>query len=115
MYYGVLHHVGRRSGAAYDTPVVAKVTPRGVLIPLPYGPDTDWCRNVLAAGSCGLTLKGAEYALHSPEIVAATIAEPLLPSVNARIWHTTGITSYLLLKVRAPVDLPAHEAVLAPR
>jgi hypothetical protein len=48
MYYGVLHHVGRRSGNPYVTPVVAKMTAEGVIIPLPYGAETDWCRNVLA-------------------------------------------------------------------
>ena len=36
MYYGVLHHTGRRSGASYRTPVVAKVTDKGIIIPLPY-------------------------------------------------------------------------------
>ena len=37
MYYGVLHHTGRRSGKEYATPVVAKITTGGVIIPLPYG------------------------------------------------------------------------------
>ena len=44
--FGVVHHIGRRSGVAYQTPVdVARVSD-GVLISLPYGPETNWCRNV---------------------------------------------------------------------
>lgn len=113
MYYGVLHHTGRRSGAPYNTPVVAKVTERGIVIPLPYGENTDWCRNVLAAGSCGLTLNGEDYALQSPEVVPASVAEPLLPRPNVQIWRRTGIKSYLLLNVRGPVDASIAEATPA--
>ena len=48
--YAVMHHVGRRSGTAYQTPVEAYRTAEETFILLPYGPVTDWCRNVLAAG-----------------------------------------------------------------
>lgn len=102
MYYGVLHHIGRRSGKLYATPVVAKVTVEGVIIPLPYGADTDWCRNIVAAGGCTLTLNGEEYALNSPEVVPASVAEPLVPSKNAMVWRRIGIQSYLSLKITEP-------------
>jgi len=42
-----LTHVGRRSGHTYTTPVVTIPFSEGFVIPLPYGADTDWCRNVL--------------------------------------------------------------------
>jgi deazaflavin-dependent oxidoreductase (nitroreductase family) len=57
--WGVVHHVGRRSGAVYDTPIDTQRTDEGsVVIPLVYGPSADWCRNILAAGGCTLTLRG---------------------------------------------------------
>jgi deazaflavin-dependent oxidoreductase (nitroreductase family) len=114
MYYGVLHHTGRRSGAAYHTPVVAKATERGIVIPLPYGEDTDWCRNVLAAGTCSLTLNGEEYALHSPEVVPARVAEPLLPPANMQVWRRVGIQSYMLLQMRLLAAAPITEAARTP-
>jgi hypothetical protein len=101
-YYGVLHHIGRRSGKRFATPVVAKLTAQGVIIPLPYGAETDWCRNVLAAGGCTLTLNGEDYGLNSPEVVPASVAEPLVPSKNAMIWRRVGIQSYLSLKIAEP-------------
>ncbi len=100
MYYGVIHHVGRRSGHAYSTPVVAKLSTDGVIIPLPYGADTDWCRNVLAAGRGTLTLAGTDYSVEMPAIVGSDIAGPLVPSATARVWRWTGIDKYLLLKVQ---------------
>lgn len=98
-YYGVVHHVGRRSGRTYDAPVVVKFTTRGVLIPLPYGANTDWCRNVLAAGGCAVTFRGQELTLRSPDIIPASVAEPLVPPINAMFWRRVGIRHYLLLRV----------------
>ena len=108
MYYGVLHHVGRHSGRTYSTPVVAKVTADGVIIPLPYGADTDWCRNVLAAGHGTLTLPGAEYAIESPTSVGADGAGPLVPAATARVWRWMGIEQYLRIEAHQceRADLP---------
>ena len=104
-YYGVVHHVGRRSGKPYATPVVAKLTSAGVVIPLPYGADTDWCLNVLAADQCTLKLNGESYALTMARVVDPEVAEPLLPQVNARLWRWIGVQHYLLLDiVRASAD-----------
>jgi hypothetical protein len=96
-YYGVVAHVGRYSGQVYATPVVAKLTSQGVVVPLPYGAHTDWCRNVLAAGGCTLRLNGAEYRLSSPHVVSPEIAEPLVPPANAWLWRHVGMKEYLLL------------------
>jgi hypothetical protein len=98
MYYGVLHHAGRRSGKVYATPVVAKLISAGVIIPLPYGTHTDWLANVLAADGCSLTLNGQDYALTSPEIRPANMAEPLVPPTNAAVWRRFGIKNYLSMR-----------------
>jgi deazaflavin-dependent oxidoreductase (nitroreductase family) len=98
MYYGILHHTGRRSGKVYATPVVANLTSHGVIIPLPYGTGTDWCKNVLAAGSCRLTLNGEECALNSPQVVPASVAEALVPRANATVWRHAGIANYLSME-----------------
>jgi hypothetical protein len=112
-YYGVLHHIGRRSEKEYATPVVAKLIPDGVIIPLPYGADTDWCRNVLGAGGCNLTLNGEQYTLTSPEVIPASVAEPLVPAINARLWRRIGIERYLSLKRTAPSAAVAREPAAA--
>jgi deazaflavin-dependent oxidoreductase (nitroreductase family) len=44
-----LHHVGRRSGRRYRTPIMAFGTPRGFVIALTYGPEVQWLRNLEAA------------------------------------------------------------------
>ena len=56
--FGVVVHRGRRSGRRYRTPVNVFPTQDGYRFALTYGPDTDWVRNVLAAGGCELETRG---------------------------------------------------------
>jgi len=100
MYYGVIHHVGRHSGHEYSTPIVAKLTTDGVIIPLPYGANTDWCRNLFAAGHATLTLHGSDYDVDHPLIVDEATAAPLVPAATAHVWHRMGIEKYVHLEVQ---------------
>jgi deazaflavin-dependent oxidoreductase (nitroreductase family) len=68
-YAGVIRHVGRRSGKAYETPVVPLPTDDGFVILLPYGDRPDWVRNVLAAGRATIVHEGEEYAVVEPELL----------------------------------------------
>ena len=66
---GVVIHRGRRSGKAYRTPV--NVFPRPgdrYVLALTYGADTDWIKNVMAAGGCELLTRGAHIELTSPRL-----------------------------------------------
>jgi deazaflavin-dependent oxidoreductase (nitroreductase family) len=55
--WAVVIHRGRRSGRTYRTPVVALKRRAVLAIALPYGEDTDWVRNLLAAGG-GAVIRG---------------------------------------------------------
>ena len=68
-YAARLEHVGRRSGRAYSTPVVAQRVEEGFAIPLPYGTDVDWLRNLLAAGKAVLEVDGVRHAVSDPRVV----------------------------------------------
>ncbi len=84
--YAVVHHVGRRSGRTYATPVSARPTPEGFVIPLPYGSNVDWCRNVLAAGHCTISWNGNDYPVGEPEVIDLATAVPLVPLPRWRVW-----------------------------
>jgi deazaflavin-dependent oxidoreductase (nitroreductase family) len=109
--YAVVHHLGRRSGRAYETPVEAYRTAEGTLILLPYGPVTDWCRNVLAAGHCMVTLEGQDMALRAPAVVSANFAEARVPEDIARRWHRQGIAHYLWLNSVTPAEVGVEPAL----
>jgi hypothetical protein len=63
-----LHHVGRRSGRTYMTPLSAYPLGDGFVLAVAY-PKVDWCDNVLTAGKCTLTWNGKGYALQRPELI----------------------------------------------
>ncbi|SDS24641.1 nitroreductase family deazaflavin-dependent oxidoreductase [Actinopolymorpha singaporensis] len=62
-------HQGRRSGRRYETPVNVFERPEGYVIALTYGPDSDWVRNVLAAGGCEIVTRGETIRLTDPRLV----------------------------------------------
>jgi deazaflavin-dependent oxidoreductase (nitroreductase family) len=66
---GVVVHRGRTSGKQYRTPVNVFPRPGGrYLIALPYGPDTDWVKNVVADGGCALLTRGTRLRLTTPRL-----------------------------------------------
>lgn len=67
--YGVIEHVGRRSGKHFHTPVVVRATPDGFTVPMPYGEATDWYRNICAASGCVIRWKGRDYQVSDPQLV----------------------------------------------
>jgi len=67
--FGILTHVGRKSGRLYRTPVNVFRATDGFLIALTYGRESEWVRNVLAAGGCELETRHVLYQLSAPTIV----------------------------------------------
>ena len=67
--FGILTHVGRKSGKVYRTPINAFRATNGFVIALTYSSQSEWVKNVLAAGSCELKTRGKKYQLSSPNVV----------------------------------------------
>lgn len=93
----IVEHVGRKSGRAYRTPVAAFPTEEGFVTPLPYGTDTDWCLNVLAAGGCTLERLGRTAELSNPRIVDSDAALSLFPEPLRSGLRLAELPGYLLL------------------
>lgn len=96
-YAAALHHTGRTTGRAYTTPVVAVPVEGGYVIPLPYGEDVDWLKNVLAKGGATLVFDGATHELVSPEVIDASAASPLLDPQHRRVWQRYRIEHFVRL------------------
>lgn len=67
--FGIVVHEGRRSGQQYRTPVNVFRREGGFEIALTYGPDTDWVKNVAAAGGAEMKYRGQIHRLTSPRMV----------------------------------------------
>lgn len=97
-YAAVIRHRGRRSGKAYATPVVAVPVEGEFVVPLPYGEEVDWLKNVLVAGGATVELKGEANVVGAPEVLNAKVALPLLDERHRRTWRLFGIDRYLELR-----------------
>jgi deazaflavin-dependent oxidoreductase (nitroreductase family) len=67
--FGILTHVGRKSGRVYRTPINVFRASNGFVIALTYSSQSEWVKNVLAAGGCELKTRGKKYQLSSPNVV----------------------------------------------
>lgn len=86
-YAAALRHVGRRSGRPYATPVVAVPVPGGFIVPLPYGEQVDWLRNVVAARGATIQFQGETYEVGAPVLLDPEEALPLLDARHRRAWQ----------------------------
>ncbi|ASW85323.1 nitroreductase family deazaflavin-dependent oxidoreductase [Mycobacterium intracellulare] len=66
--WAIVVHRGRKSGRTFRTPLWAFRRHSGFVIALTYGPETDWVRNVLAAGGCELQTRRRRYQLGAPVV-----------------------------------------------
>ena len=66
--FAIVSHDGRKSVRTYRTPVNVFRTDDGYIIALTYGSQSDWVKNVLAAGSCELQTRGRQVCLSNPQI-----------------------------------------------
>jgi deazaflavin-dependent oxidoreductase (nitroreductase family) len=57
--FGVVEHIGRRSGRRYRTPVNVFRPGASYVIALTYGVESEWVQNVLAAEGCDLVTRVA--------------------------------------------------------
>ncbi|MGW5384895.1 nitroreductase family deazaflavin-dependent oxidoreductase [Nocardia sp. NPDC003963] len=76
--YAVIEHTGRKSGARYETPICVFRKDGTVAVVLLHG-ETDWVRNVIAAGRARLRCRRGPLLLSNPRIVGPRRATPDMP------------------------------------
>ena len=97
--FGILAHVGCKSGKVYRTPVNVFRAPTGFVIALTYTSQCEWVQNVLAASSCEMRTRGKIHQLCAPKVVRDPTRHrfPLLVRIVLRI---VGADEYIELSIR---------------
>jgi deazaflavin-dependent oxidoreductase (nitroreductase family) len=95
--FAIVTHVGRRSGRAYRTPVNLFRPGDRYVIALTYGSDSQWVRNVLAAGRCEVVTRGARIALVEPEVIHDP-GRALVPAPVRWILGALDVNEFMILR-----------------
>jgi deazaflavin-dependent oxidoreductase (nitroreductase family) len=93
--YSIVRHVGRTSGREYQNPVSAYPLGDGFVIPVLYGTQSQWVRNVMAAGRFTLRTKGRDYLLERPEIIPPAQALAAYPTLLRRLMRAQEIQDFV--------------------
>jgi deazaflavin-dependent oxidoreductase (nitroreductase family) len=100
---GQIRHVGRRSGRTYTTPVSARRSGDRVLIALTFGNQSDWARNVRAAGGGSIRIDGTDLDVVQPQFMNLADARPLVRAAFSRReragFRMLGIRQVMILQV----------------
>jgi deazaflavin-dependent oxidoreductase (nitroreductase family) len=95
--FAIVWHVGRRSGRVYRTPVNLYRDGDRYVIALTYGSDSQWVRNVLAAGWVDIETRGRRVHLAAPEIVRDA-QRSLVPEAIRPILRLARVSDFMLLR-----------------
>jgi deazaflavin-dependent oxidoreductase (nitroreductase family) len=97
--FGILTHIGRKSGKVYRTPINVFRTQNGFVIALTYNSESEWVKNVLAAGGCGLRTRVKKYRLSAPRVVRDPTRQRF-PIPVRLVLRTVGANEYMELSNR---------------
>jgi deazaflavin-dependent oxidoreductase (nitroreductase family) len=97
--FGILTHVGRKSGKVYRTPINVFRASNCFIVALTYSSQSEWVKNLLAAGGCELKTRWKRYPLSAPKVVRDPSRKrfPFLVRIVLRI---VGADEYMELAIR---------------
>jgi hypothetical protein len=95
--FSIIVHKGRRSGRIYKTPVLASFIEESIVIPLSYGENVDWLRNVLAHDGCEIIRKDVRIIARNPVVIKAESVLAVLPEGRSDLFERFDVEKFLHL------------------
>jgi len=115
--FAIIGYIGRRSGRQYRTPINVFHRDGDYVFALTYGPDAQWVRNVLAAGTAELEERGRTVTLRDPQRFTDPMAS-LMPLVVRVFLRLMRVTEFLRMSpapgLPGPLGSRGHEDGAAP-
>ena len=95
--FGILTYRGRTTGHIYHLPINAFRRGEHYIFVLTYGSESQWVKNVSAAGDCQMRTRGREVHLVEPELIVNPLWE-LVPRPVQVIERQAGVTEFLRMR-----------------
>jgi deazaflavin-dependent oxidoreductase (nitroreductase family) len=100
----VVSHRGRRSGRVFRTPVTARMTAGGFVVPLTFGQGADWYQNLLAANTAVIQWNGVGHPVSDPEVVDWATGSQAFHPLERFVMRRLGVRQFVRVR---------HAAVMA--
>jgi deazaflavin-dependent oxidoreductase (nitroreductase family) len=98
--FAIVFHVGRRSGRQYRTPVNVFRRGEAYVFALTYGADSDWVKNVEAAGRCEIETRRRVVPLTNPSRFTDA-ARRSVPALVRPVLRLIDVDEFLSMRVEA--------------
>ena len=102
--FSLIRHVGRKSGATFETPVILAETRDGFVAELTYGADVNWYRNIVAAGGCVVVHRRREYRVVGIERLDPEAGLRAFGGARAVVLRILRRQEFRLLRTELPLD-----------
>jgi deazaflavin-dependent oxidoreductase (nitroreductase family) len=96
--FGLLTYRGRTTGRIYKLPINLFRRGEHYIFVLTYGSESQWVKNVLAAGECNVRVRGHDIRLVQPELLVNPPWKLVPPPVQV-IERLAGVTEFLRMRV----------------
>jgi hypothetical protein len=93
------HTRGSQVGEGLPNPCERFRAPNGFIVALTYSSQSEWVKNVLAAGGCELKTRGKKYQLSSPK-VGRDPTRGRFPFPARTVLRIVGADEYMELSIR---------------
>jgi len=100
----IVLHRGRRTGRAFATPVLAFGTADGLVVGVLYGIDSDWVRNVQAAGRAQVRRRGVVRDYQRARFVSSEEGVRLLPAPVGVVFRALKVRGFIRLETAAAAE-----------
>ena len=96
--WAMVEYRGRKSGKLYHTPLAVHRTAEGFVFPIPFGRETQWPKNVIAAGGCSVRWNGRTFRVVDPEIVGPDIGLPAFNPVQRAVLRAIRTDRFVVVR-----------------
>lgn len=99
--FALILHKGRVSGNEYRTPINCWIDDESAVVALTYGADTDWLKNLMAAGGGRVLAQGDIYRVGMPRLVGPE-GMSRMPAVVRPILNLIDVDAFAELPLLSP-------------
>ena len=96
--FALLAYRGRKTGRDYVLPVNVFERGEHFIFVLTYGSDSQWVKNILAAGECDMRVRGRDVHLVEPELIANPPWELLPWPARLIERRVAGVSEFLRMR-----------------